>query len=76
MLLKGVTRASSGTFRCEVMGDKPLFETDDKAKNMTVVGECLKEEGREGEKGRKNRDEKGEGKTKRGKRRACAEGKL
>ncbi|XP_045121886.1 uncharacterized protein LOC123510638 isoform X2 [Portunus trituberculatus] len=37
VLLKGVTRASSGTFRCEVMGDKPLFETDDKAKNMTVV---------------------------------------
>lgn len=37
--LKGVTRGTSGTFRCEVMGDKPYFETDDHAANMTVVGE-------------------------------------
>ncbi|XP_042228807.1 uncharacterized protein LOC121870901 [Homarus americanus] len=35
--LTGVTRATSGTFRCEVMGDKPFFETDDHAVNMTVV---------------------------------------
>ncbi|XP_045601062.1 uncharacterized protein [Procambarus clarkii] len=35
--LKGVTRGTSGTFRCEVMGDKPYFETDDHAANMTVV---------------------------------------
>ncbi|XP_071520695.1 uncharacterized protein [Panulirus ornatus] len=35
--LTGVTRATSGTFRCEVMGDKPYFETDDHAVNMTVV---------------------------------------
>ncbi|XP_045126631.1 uncharacterized protein LOC123513497 isoform X2 [Portunus trituberculatus] len=35
--LKGVTRETSGSFRCEVMGDKPFFETDDHAVNMTVV---------------------------------------
>ncbi|XP_053643275.1 uncharacterized protein [Cherax quadricarinatus] len=35
--LTGVTRATSGIFRCEVMSDKPYFETDDHAVNMTVV---------------------------------------
>ncbi|KAK8747668.1 hypothetical protein OTU49_016525, partial [Cherax quadricarinatus] len=35
--LTGVTRGTSGTFRCEVMGDKPYFETDDHAVNMSVV---------------------------------------
>ncbi|XP_071522476.1 uncharacterized protein [Panulirus ornatus] len=35
--LTGVTRETSGAFRCEVMGDKPYFETDDHAVNMTVV---------------------------------------
>ncbi|KAK8385418.1 hypothetical protein O3P69_016317 [Scylla paramamosain] len=35
--LTGLTRAASGMFRCEVMSDKPYFETDDKAENMTVV---------------------------------------
>lgn len=35
--LTGVTRETSGSFRCEVMGDKPFFETDDHAVNMTVV---------------------------------------
>ncbi|XP_071524046.1 uncharacterized protein [Panulirus ornatus] len=35
--LTGVTRETSGNFRCEVMGDKPFFETDDHAVNMTVV---------------------------------------
>ncbi|XP_042229074.1 uncharacterized protein LOC121871049 [Homarus americanus] len=35
--LSQVTRGTSGIFRCEVMGDKPFFETDDHAVNMTVV---------------------------------------
>lgn len=35
--LTGVSRETSGSFRCEVMGDKPYFETDDHAMNMTVV---------------------------------------
>ncbi|KAG7174867.1 hypothetical protein Hamer_G028689 [Homarus americanus] len=35
--LTGVTRETSGSFRCEVMGDKPFFETDDHTVNMTVV---------------------------------------
>ncbi|KAK4325440.1 hypothetical protein Pmani_003967 [Petrolisthes manimaculis] len=35
--MTGVTRATSGTFRCEVMSDKPYFETDDLGGNMTVV---------------------------------------
>ncbi|XP_042888278.1 uncharacterized protein LOC122263748 [Penaeus japonicus] len=38
VVLKDITRQTSGSFRCEVMGDKPLFETDDYWKNMTVVG--------------------------------------
>ncbi|XP_068247262.1 uncharacterized protein [Palaemon carinicauda] len=37
VVLKKVTKETSGTFRCEVMGDKPLFETDDHARNMTVL---------------------------------------
>ncbi|XP_042869560.1 uncharacterized protein LOC122251594 [Penaeus japonicus] len=37
VVLVGVTRGSSGTYRCEVLGDKPYFETDDHAQNMTVV---------------------------------------
>ncbi|XP_063614806.1 uncharacterized protein LOC134787911 [Penaeus indicus] len=37
VVLTGVTRGSSGTYRCEVLGDKPYFETDDHAQNMTVV---------------------------------------
>ncbi|ROT85665.1 hypothetical protein C7M84_009536 [Penaeus vannamei] len=37
VVLKGITRETSGSFQCEVMGDKPLFETDNYTKNMTVV---------------------------------------
>ncbi|XP_063600668.1 uncharacterized protein LOC134776845 [Penaeus indicus] len=37
VVLKGVTRETSGSFQCEVVGDKPLFETDNYTKNMTVV---------------------------------------
>nr|XP_045625147.1 uncharacterized protein LOC123774682 [Procambarus clarkii] len=40
--LTGVTRATSGIFRCEVMSDKPYFETDDHAVNMTVVADVPK----------------------------------
>ncbi|XP_045587701.1 uncharacterized protein [Procambarus clarkii] len=35
--LTKVSKETSGNFRCEVMGDKPFFETDDHAVNMTVV---------------------------------------
>ncbi|XP_064109065.1 uncharacterized protein LOC135217024 [Macrobrachium nipponense] len=37
VVLTGVTKDTSGTFRCEVVGDKPHFETDDYAENMTVL---------------------------------------
>ncbi|XP_064081738.1 uncharacterized protein LOC135198144 [Macrobrachium nipponense] len=37
VVLIGVTKETSGTFRCEVVGEKPLFETDDSTRNMTVV---------------------------------------
>ncbi|XP_068236116.1 uncharacterized protein [Palaemon carinicauda] len=37
VVLMGVTKETSGAFRCEVMGDKPMFETDDSTRNMSVV---------------------------------------
>ncbi|XP_068239951.1 uncharacterized protein [Palaemon carinicauda] len=37
VMLTGLKKESSGTFRCEVLGDSPLFETDDDAQNMTVL---------------------------------------
>lgn len=39
VVLTNVDEQTSGVFRCEVMGDKPYFETDSKNAAMTVVGE-------------------------------------
>ncbi|XP_066949423.1 uncharacterized protein [Macrobrachium rosenbergii] len=37
VVLTGLKKESSGTYRCEVLGDSPHFETDDDAQNMTVL---------------------------------------
>ena len=36
--LRNVSRASSGAFRCEVVGTEPTFETDHMEANLTVLG--------------------------------------
>ena len=36
--LRSVTHASAGTFRCEVSGEAPDFETDYREANMSVIG--------------------------------------
>ena len=36
--LEDVSTGTSGKFRCEVMADKPFFETDTKEKEMIIIG--------------------------------------
>ena len=38
--VRDVKRANSGTYRCEVSGEAPDFETDYREANMSVVGNC------------------------------------
>lgn len=36
--IRDVKRANTGTYRCEVSGEAPDFETDYREANMSVIG--------------------------------------
>ena len=38
VLLTNITEATSGTYKCEVMGEGPAFRTAVKSKEMKVIG--------------------------------------
>ena len=41
VLLKNVTSDAEGTYKCEVSTEAPVFDTDYKEANLTVVGDDL-----------------------------------
>lgn len=42
VVLKNVSVATAGSFKCEVVADSPTFEKDYKSALMRVVGESLR----------------------------------
>ena len=40
IMLRNVQYSNAGSYKCEVSGDEPIYETDYKEANMTVIGEA------------------------------------
>ena len=40
--LKSVSVEAEGTYKCEVSTEAPVFDTDYKEANLTIIGQCLR----------------------------------
>ena len=58
-MLQSLGFMSSGTYRCEVIAEAPVFLTKLREGNMTVIGEEWRDEGSEGSEGSGDAEVKG-----------------